>query len=41
LDGEDAALQVLNGALDRMVEEAMKSQAAEAVRTHRPGPGPN
>jgi len=38
LDGPEAAPSVLNDALTRMVEEVVKSRAAEAVRAHRPGP---
>ena len=38
LDGPEAASGVLNDALSRMVEETLKSQAAEAVRAHRPSP---
>jgi hypothetical protein len=38
LDGPEAAASVLNDAVARMVEETVKSRAAEAVRAHRPGP---
>jgi DNA primase len=38
LDGPEAAPGVLNDALARMVEEVVKSRAAEAVRAYRPGP---
>jgi DNA primase len=37
LDDEDAAPQVLNDAVDLLVQEAKKTQVAEAVRSHRPG----
>jgi DNA primase len=39
LDGPEAAAGVLNDALERMVQEAEKSRAVEAVRAHRPSPG--
>ena len=38
LDGPEAAPGVLNDALARMVEDAEKNRAAEAVRAHRPNP---
>jgi len=36
LDGPEAAAGVLNGALERLVEEADKTRAAEAIRAHKP-----
>jgi DNA primase len=37
LDDQEAAPQVLNDAVALLVQEAKKSKAAEAVRSHRPG----
>jgi len=36
LDGPEAAAGVLNDALERMVQEAAKSRALEALRAHKP-----
>jgi DNA primase len=39
LDDQEAAPQVLNGIVDLMIQEAQRTEFAEAVRSHRPGAG--
>jgi DNA primase len=41
LDGPEAAPGVLNDALERMVQEAAKTKALDALRAHRPAGGPD
>ena len=40
LDEQDAAPQVLNGILELMIQEAARSQVAQAVRSREMGPAP-
>jgi hypothetical protein len=41
LDSEDAALGVLEDALDRMAKEAKKSETLFALRSYKPGGAPH